>query len=269
MDFHNRIASLHNVKIGFACLMKMVLSMFLVLLTVPLLAEEEEEYEENDDEQEVVSSTYCYCSAKLNMSGFFQENMTPRKATQRVIFHNLLRNLYGNQPLFHLGDNSEDVVNLFKQVEARGIEVFKKISLLRLEDLGCIALSTQNEQKVFYHILKGGRGELFRNHRCILESLTKYIDLHSGATGLVNLYLAPKKVLLALFGNKQTVDQVFEYRAGLWGRLREERNTTKKELEDDFRNEVEPLLLPGIDADQLDFHLFMVKPEDMQLCEVS
>ena len=88
------------MKIFFALFMS-----FSVLGSTTHAVENDDELEENAPELLVNG----YHSEKLNLSGFLQEGENANKISQRVIFHKLLQILYGNQPLFSLGDNSKKV----------------------------------------------------------------------------------------------------------------------------------------------------------------
>jgi hypothetical protein len=231
----------------------------------------EEVWEDEDEEEEVETNekeslVYCYRSEKLNLSGFFQERDSAKKDSQKIIFHNLLRILYGNQPLFSVGDNSDDVVNLFKEVEQRAEEISKKMFFVKVTDLTLISLrddpDIQNlKQSVYSHILKGGRGEFIFGHRCRLESLGKYINLNNSAEGILNVYFAPKTLLLALFQQESIANEVIQYRSELWNMLREEKKLDKKVLEEKFRQKFVSSIPSSIDAKFIDFRIFAVARE--------
>lgn len=246
---------------------------FVLLVSLSVLGsatqavENDDEGEEEDLEESAPELLVnCYRSEKLNLSGVFQKGESAKKVSQKIIFHKLLQILYGNQPLFSLGDNSKKVIDLFDEVEKRAEKISREKPFVKVSDLACISLrddpAIQNlKHSVYYHILKGGCGEFINGHRCRLVSLGKYINLNNRSAEILNVYLASKPLLQALFQNEFIVNEVLSYRRALWCTLRDKKCIDKRKLEEEFRQKFIPSIPASIEVKYISFNIYMVARE--------
>lgn len=207
-------------------------------------------------------------TSKLHLHGFFKGS-GPLKDAQKKILFRLIEILYGNQPILLDGDNTGAVTALFEKVCKKGEELEAKIHLSKVEDLALISLRDDPmipnlEHNAFYHMLRGGRGELLRGKRCKLEGLQYYVSLRSHDSKLMSLYLAPKNLLLALFGpeKEDVVTELMSYRQEVWKEFQKEKGKNRTALEKDFQQKFEGLLPNGITAQMIDFGISSSRPQD-------
>lgn len=137
---------------------------------------------------------------------------------------------------------------------------------VKVTDLALISLrddpSIPNfKHNVYYHILRGGRGEFINGHLCRLVALGKYINLNTCPAEILNVYLAPRPLLQALFQNESIVNEVISYRAGLWHTLRDKKCIDKRILEEQFRQKFLPYIPASIEAKYIGFRIYMVPQE--------
>ena len=205
-------------------------------------------------------------TTKLHVPGLFEGKGDD---TQKKIFSRLILVLYGNQPIFSQGDNSAAVLDLFDKVCKKGEETGQHITFSKIEDLALISLredpSIPNfEHSAYYHMLRGGRGELLNGFKCKLEGLQYYISLRPHNDYIMSVYLAPKNLLLALFGpeKEDVVTELLAYRQEIWKQLRQEKGKNKDELQKEFKEKYSTQLPPDIDAQKIDFDISTTQPHD-------
>ena len=248
--------------------------------------EEEEEEEEEDPkkrEQRQPSKkafgqkSRARLTSKLHISSLFTNEDTGQKPTQERIFRNLLKVLYGEQPLFSEHRNSEaQLQELFEEVRLKALEWGPKLPMGRASTLANIELSgykKEDKQFILFLILKGGDGELFRGARCHIRPLLPYISM-SKKDFCMSVFLAPVPLLMALFENNDVVEKVVEYRANIVKKIHDEKERSafsegdkdKKDildiLSDEFKSQFEASLPSGIEPQYIDFRVSRTTPKN-------
>ena len=244
--------------------------------------QDDDDDDEEEEEQKPVRrvrgrKAHHRLTSKLHISSLFTPTPGPQKDTQEKIFRNLLRELYGSQPLFTPQGNDDPYVQqLFDEVRAKAVEWGPKFPVHKAAALANIELEgsgKDQKQFVLFLILKGGEGEIFRGSKCTVLPLLRYISALNKDVCMTP-YLAPIPLLLALFQNKEVVERVLEFRK--YARVRMEKDDEqsmgialddKKEdiidiLSEEFKTQFEPLLPPGIDAQYIDFHVSRTRAND-------
>lgn len=214
-------------------------------------------------------------TSKLHLDRFFAKdipnNGPSRKETQKKILFRLIEILYGNQPIFSKGDNTAAVTALFEKVFAKGeeIESLHPRFFSKAEDLALISLRDDPaipnaEHSAYYHMLRGGKNEIINGTRCKLEGLRYYISLRSHENTIMSIYLAPKKLLLALFGpeKEDVVNELLAYRQEVWKDLHKGKGKNKDELEKEFKDKYFSQLPPDIGPDCIDFKISTTQPQN-------
>ena len=209
-------------------------------------------------------------TSKLVINDLFRSSSLFSEVEKKIFFR-LVEILYGNQPIFEHGNNNEQVLALFEKVCKKGEELQNKQFVFRKkEDLALISLRDdpliQNfDHSVYYHMLRGGRGEILRGSPCILEGLQYYVTFQPGTKGkILSVYLAPKKLLLALFGQEKedVVQEILLFRQELWKEYKKETGKNAEALAAEFKQKIEPNLPGDVPSSCIDFEVSGTQPQD-------
>lgn len=212
-----------------------------------------------------------HLSSKLNVRQLFDAD-NGKKDDVKKIFFRLVSILYGSQPIFVEGNNTARVVDLFEKVLEKHEEMKNKgYTFHKCTDLSRIDLRDDPGEmninhKAFYHMLVGGSGTIRGDEICRLEGLRYYIDLKRQQNGntILSVYLAPKKLLLALFGEgkEDVVNELLEYRKELVKQIRTSDSSDFSQIENEFKQKYEGSLPSDIDKNLIDFGVSTSRPLD-------
>jgi hypothetical protein len=210
------------------------------------------------------------CTSKLHLKGLFSTESSATKDAEKKILLRLVSALYGSQPIFHEGDNRERVVELFERVCDKVEEILEKETFSKIDDLAAKIDLRENpeemniDHRAYYHMLLGGVGALRGRETCRLDGLQYYISLDKFQKGILNMYLAPKKLLLALFGEgrEDVVNELLEYRQELWRQIHANKGSNLEAIANDFKQKYESSLPSDIDAAYIDFGVSTTRPVD-------
>ncbi len=221
----------------------------LLLLSLPLLGENNSVLNWYSTPSKTGSGSLTNCrprlTRKLHVNRFFLETQSPMQATQTRLFYNLLNVLYGRQPIFHINStnpiNKSKLENLFDQVKKSVLKASPKYSFRKISDLANIDLENQDQQFIFFQLLKGGCGQFIRGGCCTLPPLLNYLSIKKRQSCL-DVYTASKSVLFALFGSDAVVNDILFHRA----ELEKSDRTDTQSAEAEFRQKFEQYILPQI-----------------------
>lgn len=209
-------------------------------------------------------------STRLNARALFTGEGSNKDDVKKIFFR-LVSILYGSQPIFEKGDNTAQVVELFEKVLEKQEEMRNKgHSFSKLSDLSRIDLRDSPDelnidQIAFYHMLVGGSGTIRGDEVCRIHGLKYYIDLKRKGDGPVcSVYLAPKNLLLALFGRdkEDVVNELLEYRKDLVKQIRASDGADFSLIEGEFKQKYEGSLPSDINKDLVDFSVSTSRPFD-------
>jgi hypothetical protein len=192
----------------------------------------------------------------LHIPALFAKTDSPQKTAQERIFRNLVRILYGSQPIFEV-DNEAEIQNLFTLVFKHAMEWEEKFPIKRASDLGNIPFGSDDPtgfyRNVFFRILKGGDGEFLHNQSCRIVSILDFVSTQKHDQ-CINAYLAPSPILLATFEKQEVVDEIIAYRDEVYRKLLEEEGTAAT-FEKEFREKFERYLPTEISPQYVDFRV--------------
>lgn len=127
------------------------------------------------------------------------------------------------------------------------------------KDLANIVFQSPVEQYLLYKVLRGG-GAAEVEAAGSYKSLLQYITLDKKPY-LLNLYLAPRELLMALFNDEQVVSKVCEYRMELYHKLKKETGV-KNDLQQQFQNEFTTFIPTEVPQAAINFHISLTKPSN-------
>lgn len=195
-------------------------------------------------------------SNKLHLGQFFLNSQSSIVATQEKLFSNLIQNVYGSQPIFHKNakdpSNMLGLTNLFARIRKEIRNLSADYRMHRVSDLGNIDVGDRSLQFIFFLILEGGSGDLAGS--CRLTPLSQYTTLKKRNT-CVDLYLASKPILLALFGDENVVYDLMQYRQNVFTQLRDGKILDIDVAERNFRDQFEGKMISGIDPRTISFRV--------------
>lgn len=217
-------------------------------------------------------------TSKLHISALFSNTDLPQKATQETIFRNLTKTLYGSLPLFvPEGDNNPYIQEMFDEARAKALEITAQFPMKKVAYLANIPpVSTNTRSRVaFFLTFKGGRGEVFPGHPCVIPSLLDYVTIGARPT-CISVYLAPVPTLMAIFDNADIVQEIVIRRHELF--LRAQRQNKSEHLiepssqedepdilntlSEEFKSHFESSLPSGIDPQYIDFRVSRTCPKN-------
>lgn len=207
---------------------------------------------------------------KLHIDQFFALRQAPLQSTQTRLFHNLLHALYGNQPIFHANPtnplNKTGIEQLFAQIKDVVATYPPEYRLRSVNDLASVDLGDEHKQFIFFLLLRGGAGELIRGAQCRLPSILNYISLKRRSCCL-DIYLAPKPLLVALFGSETVANDVLYYRDQILSNSKLDPLAAEQE----FRNKFAPHLPPDIEQRFVSFRVpsSMLMPKTLRSSDFS
>lgn len=251
-----------------------IMSSFLLVTHIYAFDADEDEdtlddIEENEYQIDEREPIHCYRSTKLNLANFFTEKTYSKKPSQRKIFYNLLRILYGDQPIFSDKGDPEAIVTLFQKAEEKALNRADTDPITSVQKLCTLDLGPGEytgglsaDRIAFYHIIIGGSGYLPMSGKlCRLEPLWSYVNLNPHSPKTVSVYLAPRNLLLAVFCNETIVDKIIERREAIWETLKTKTYIPKLSIEQDFKKTFSQYVQEGIDISLLDFAIYMTPPK--------
>ncbi len=210
------------------------------------------------------------CSKYLHIASLFDLSVTSDDTVSKAAFF-LLKRLSAvlfAQQLFYQqmttgpgfeGIDPETLLRSIVELGRKMKETKKPFKIQYPDDLANLSMSNHNEQYLLYKFLRGGgAGEV--DAEGSYESLLKYIRFDKRNT-ILNVYLAPIPLLLALFNDVDVVERVCEYRHELYKKYNREREK-KEELQREFQSQFSSLLPQEIDPSTIDFNISLTQPGD-------
>jgi len=184
----------------------------------------------------------------------------------KEIFFKLLDFLYGNLPLFSAKKRSqtelralfEEALNILQKAppEISSPEKLNGILNIELDE----PLKSQKEH-ILRKIINGHKGELHPGRCCSIEPLFKYFSTKqclNGPTMVILAHVQPE-LLLFLFKDRSTVKRVIARREEISAELRN-KNTDSNLLQEQFKQEFEPLIPTWLPQKSVNFSIDCLKP---------
>lgn len=181
----------------------------------------------------------------------------------RQITIDLIEVLYGKAPFYKKMQEKrpnfvEEMLNAIEETS----DQMPKDSIKRIEDIVRIKLEDPDLQSAFYHMLKGTIGKdtlKYESSPDIVTHERAYIPLltfihFDGVDKKIKLGLAPRELLLAIYGNPELVQKLIDMRNELGSQLVAEKISTKDEATAKFQAEFEGKQKQGI-TDVLDYSM--------------
>lgn len=184
-----------------------------------------------------------------------------------ALLQSLIVVLYQNTPFYQetLEAYPDAVSELLKKLLTKGQERHKKnlFPFKAKKSLANIDLEDPVLQNFFYHMLKGSSEEMDPGDEVHYPSLLDFLSLES-RDAVLNVYLAPPPLLLALFGDQDTVNEVVIARDKYYDDLMKYPSEKKKSEKELMRNEFEQNFVSRIpktiDPKTCDFNISGTKP---------
>lgn len=198
-----------------------------------------------------------------------RDDSPERYKQYRQITVELIRIIYGNAAFYkEIEQRRPDFVNELLDAIQISADQMHKDGIKRIQDVMRIKLNEQDLQEVFYRMLKGTieKNELkstndphIANHKKTYMSLLTFINF-DGIDNKIKLGLAPKELLLAIYGKEDLVNKLIEMRIELSKNLANQK-IDQKEATEKFKTEFEGKQKEGISADLLEFTITITPKE--------
>lgn len=224
-------------------------------------------------------------SSKLSFNLFIDKEER-LKAPDQLESHmnaakNLMYFLYGDQPFFiEVEENRPDFLNeIFASLIRVTDEYTKKekLNTRKVKEIATIDLGDSELNEVFTKMLKGaieksGNGKINRETKSVIDptkrfraergyfSLLDFITIEKNKLK-IRVFLASPQLLMALYGNPDTVQQILVTRYELFLRLKN--NEISSEVgKEDFQRQFQNLQLSPIPSEMLDFGISKTNPNN-------
>jgi len=209
--------------------------------------------EDDKPEEDDLSDTYRSC--KLDIVSFVADNDNTKNDSTKKLLHNLILALYGNKPFFetakqNLSHLEEDIIeDLIK-----GAKELEKEKLFKSpKDLCNIEARDAPHKEVLFLMLQGNAPKKGIATAANYPSLLTFLSLSRTRHTIASLWLARPSLLLALFGNQATVDEVLKTRASIYDKLKRDTKVDPVTFEGELKTAFERSLASGIDHSFIDF----------------
>jgi len=230
-------------------------------------------------------------SPYLNLYWLVHPEARAINPTLDPIYRELLKKViyivFGNQDFFKndLDKNPNLVDDLIQAIENAGNQLAQeKKGLKTIDELENLDLNNLHLQDAYYHLIKGyhiakthpnpsislGNSEEEDEEEEPLQeyvkqddeiSLLQFVDLNPNKIK-IRVYLAPKEILLALFGDVHTVDEIMQTRIGLFHQLKSEENN--KNSSEQFKQKFASRAI-NIPENMLDFTVTGTNPRKYEV----
>lgn len=176
----------------------------------------------DEESREPLRSTipFDYFIDKKTREGKVKEFEHYREITRR-----LMEYLYSEHPYFkELKEKRPDFINeiLDRIVELSDKGLIKKIK--NKKNIPNIDLMDKDLEDAFYRIMKGTREKTWKGNefeeRVEYPSLLDFVTFKSGQKA-ISIYLASGEILMAIYGNKETVNNIFDARKEVLKQLKQ------------------------------------------------
>lgn len=204
-------------------------------------------------------------SAKLDLNAILTTTVDEASEQTRTVFKNLLHVLYGHESFFLKAqeENPNLINDLINKIFYANDQLPEKQKIKKPADLGTLILGDESLDEFLYTISKGvepEKGLPNENPKkntntsddddveTANESITGYDRIINYLTtegdGKIRIFLAPKALLLAIYGDNGIVDDIMKKRKELYKQVlrsnKEDREKVKKqaslEFEEQFKN---------------------------------
>lgn len=208
-----------------------------------------------------------FTTSYLHIRDFFSKNQSNKQETVQKIFSNLIRILYKNLPLFpESSDSTEEIIQMiFEAKDALLADTegqYKNPLVHHLANMAFEGPIGFHKQFVLKSILQGANTEIIAGKRCLIPRLLDYVTTRDFKY-CMSVYKAPPALLFALFGDKQTVEEVITYRNDLHKKLIQADSKTEYSLENlsaEFKGLFSSKIPSGIDQNLIDFTVTKGRP---------
>lgn len=215
--------------------------------------------------------------SKLNFRLFINKEERKRKESEFLQYYLIARNLI--YYLYHetkfYQEAQELVPDLAGQVLDGLILASEELSKEQIpscpKDFATITIRNPVVNEVFYKMLKGTKvkdkkkdGENTWAHFLPKEGYLSLLDfISSKDKPTIRIFLASPQLLMAIFGDEKTVNEILDVRKKLYKRLSNDNNLKPEELQPEleiFKNRVDP----GISSAMLNFKISKTNPADYE-----
>lgn len=214
----------------------------------------------NQREKRLASASDQISHRQTSFRGFFdkkdREKNQARYLQYRKVAINLIYILYGKADFFKqaLATRPQLVEELLHAIE-QATEEMGPNKIKKIEDVARIQLTDPQLQEVFYHMLRGtiekeefkAQPQKFQKqtHKLYFPLLTFFNNNESDKD--IQVRLAPKELLLAIYGKEEVVNQIIESREALSQAVKSTSNELRAdEASNRFRSQFLDMQIPEV-----------------------
>lgn len=247
----------------------------------PITKDEESSDEKEEPVVEAPTSKKEDGTRFINIGPFLSEELRQKDLKKfedlKLILSRLINSLYGDQPFFRkiYADRPYLTEDLLEKLIIQSSSERYKNQLPRKKDLATINFEDKNLQYVYAKMLRGTqtgncetKGKTAEERLQILKrnypSLFDYLTLNKKDFTPIRLSLAPPELLLAIFGDQDTVNHLIESRTRLTNEVikapKTVKESEKKKASEDFHRLYIDRIPPDFDPETFSFAITQTKP---------